>query len=293
MALLNGPALGFDLKSLRLQNRGMSPDLYRAILHKLAEIPGGFHVSIDSIHGEFFRFTQQGTLPNTELIFLGRELLGMFNFDIDDESFKYALNEVAHVCLQGADATATAVSLCQRLAEALRHYRIDAYSAGGLAEMLFKHQPVVALDTFFNSPSKLLGRLSASGESVVHSVDSGALLAWVKVQPAVRAPLVAAEIEIHRKNPDGIFSWSPIAVSLLEMALNKQKVLDGFAEHFQPRMWSGSLASVLRPHQEFVTQLANDTDAIVSMWARDQLALMNKRIAQERHIDQRNDGSFE
>jgi len=293
LALLNDPDSGFDLASLRLRNRGMSPDLYQAILHRLAGMPGGFQVAIESIHIEFFRCTQQRTFPNAELIALGRELLGMFNFEIDGENFEHQLNEVAHVCMQGVDATDTAIPLCQRFAEALHHYRIGAYSFGMLAETLFRHQPVAALDAFFSPPQKPLGRLSASGKSVVSSADSGALLAWVKAEPAVRAPLLAAEIEMHCKDADGMFSWSPIAASLLEIAPNKQEVLDGFSEHFRPRIWSGSIAGVLRPYQEFATRLAKDTDATVSMWAREQLALMNKRVAQESLIERRTDERFE
>lgn len=288
------PAFKSDLASLRLRNSGMLPDLYQTILLKLARIPGGFSVSIDSLYMEIFHCTQGVNFKNHELISLGRKLLDIFNFEIDDESFKYKFNEVASACLQGTDAATIATHLCQRFAEALDSYRIQTYSFGILAETLFKHQPVAALNAFLSSPRKALPiKLSDSEENVINAADPEALLAWVKVEPAVRAPILAAQIEIHSKDAEGVFSLSPIATSLLKIAPNKQEILDGFSEHFFPSSWSGSISSVLAPYQELATQLTNDKDVTVAAWAKIQLASMAEWIAHEIRLHQSNDARFE
>ena len=281
-----------------LRGGGMSALIHRAILLKLAQLPGGYQVAIDALGMELHVHRSEKSLPAAELISLGRELLNMFNFEVNDDNFAYHLNEVAIVCMRGQDATAVAVGLCQRFAEALKNYRSGVDSFRKLAETLFKHQTAAALDAFLGQPPTALGhplltRFSLSKKSVVNSAPIDELLAWVSLEPAVRAPLLAAEIEIHCIGADGVLSWSPIAASLLGLAPNKQDVLDKFAECFHPRAWSGSISGVLRPFQELVMQLAKNEDATVAAWAKGQLALMADRIVHESRIDQRIDERFE
>jgi hypothetical protein len=138
-----------------------------------------------------------------------------------------------------------------------------------------------------------VSQFSMSGKSAVNSVDADALLAWVQEEPAVRAPLVAAEIDIYSTDSLGNFTLSPIAASLLEIAPNRQDVLDGFAKHFHPMCWSGSIANILRPYQELMKPLAVGADHNIATWAQKQLAQMEERISQERWNEQRTDERFE
>jgi hypothetical protein len=292
------PIWSYDWFKYGLLGKGMSPVIYREILLKLAQLPDGFQIAINSLGMAFFRIRSEHIAPSVELLSLGRELLGMFNFDVKDENCAYRLGEVADVCMQGPDATTFAVNFCQRFADALQNSRCDTYSLGSLLETLFKHQPTAALDAFFGTRSaargySLISQYSRSEKNVLNVADAGSLLAWVKAEPAVRAPLLASEIGIHCIDAHGAFTWSPMAASLLEIAPNRQHVLDGFAQHFYPQCWSGNIADVLRPYHEWVKRLANDADADIAAWAGDQLTLMTERIARERSIDQRTDERFE
>lgn len=292
------PIQSYHCVTYGLLDNGMPAGLYRAILLKLAEQPTGLQIAVDSLGMEFHRCASRKSAPPVELASLGRELLSRFNFDVAGNNFEYHLTEVADISMQGPDATPAAVTLCQRFAEALQDYRRGADSLRKLAETLFKHQPVAALDAFLGQPPTALGyssisQFSLSGKSVVNAADAGALLAWIKEEPAVRAPLLAAEIEIHCTDSTGTFAWSPLAASLLEMAPNRQAVLDGFANRFYPRCWSGSIANVLRPYQELAKRLTTGVDAEIAVWASGQLALMAKRISQERWSEQRTDERFE
>lgn len=277
---------------------GMSVALYREILLKLSQLPGGFVIAVDSLGMKYFRCRSNNLPLSVELLSLGREVLGMFNFDAVGDNSEYYLAEVAGVCMRGPDATTVAIKFCQRFAEALQDHERSAYSLGTLAETLFKLQPVAALDAFLGQPPTAMGRSSISQFSlrekiVINSVDADDLLAWVKENPAVRAPQVAAEINIHSTDAQGNFAWSPMAASLLDIAPNKQDVLDGFAKHFHPMCWSGSIANVLRPYQGLVTQLVNGVNADITVWAKEQLAQMKERISQERWSEQGTDERFE
>lgn len=280
-----------------LGNR-MSVALCREILLKLSQLPGGFEIAVDALGMKYYRCRSENLPLSGELLSLGREVLSMFNFDAVGNNTEHHLAEVARVCMQGPEATTVAIKFCQRFAEALQDNGRSAYSFGTLAETLFKLQPVAALDAFLGQPPTAMGRSTVSqfslrGQSVVNSADVDVLLAWVKENPAVRVPQVAAEIDIHSTDALGNFAWSPMAASLLDIAPNRQDVLDGFAKHFHPMCWSGSIANVLRPYQGLVTQLVNGVDADIAVWAKEQLAQMNERISQERWSEQRTDERFE
>jgi len=135
--------------------------------------------------------------------------------------------------------------------------------------------------------------LTLSEKSVVNSAAPEALIAWAKVEPAVRAPRLAAEIEVHGRDADGLSCWSPVAASLLEMAPNKREVLNEFSRNFQPLSCNGSISGVLAPYQELATRLVNGKDATVAAWAKVQLVSMAESIAQETHWKQRTDERFE
>ena len=276
----------------------MSVAMYREIFLKLSQLPGGFEIAVDALGMKYFRCRSDNLPLSVELLSFGREVLGMFNFDAVGNNSEYHLAKVAGVCMQGPEATTDAIKFCQRFAEALQDHERSAYTLGTLAETLFKLQPVAALDAFIEQQPTAMGRSSVSqfslrGKSVVNSANADVLLAWVKENPAVRSPLVAAEINIHCTDEQGNFAWSPLAAGLLEIAPNRQNVLDGFAKHFHPMCWSGSIANVLRPYQGLVTRLVNNVDADIAMWAKEQLAQMNERISQERWNEQRTDDRFE
>lgn len=292
------PVSRYSLIKHGLLGDGMSVALYREILLKLSQLPGGFQIAVDALGMKYFRCRSENLPPSVELLSLGREVLSMFNFDAVGNNAEHHLAEVARVCMQGPDATTAAIKFCQRFAEALQDHGRSAYSLGTLAETFFKLQPVAALDAFLGQSPTAMGRSSVSqfslrGESVVKSADADVLLAWVKEKPTVRAPQMAAEIDIHSTDAQGNFAWSPMAASLLDIAPNRQDVLDGFTNHFHPMCWSGSIANVLRPYQGLVTQLVNGVDADIAVWAKEQLAQMNERISQERWSEQRTDERFE
>ena len=298
LALSVAPVSSFSWIRHGQLGNGMSVAMYTEILLKLSQLPGGFEIAVDALGMKYFRCRSENISPSVELLLLGREVLGMFNFDVVGSNSDYHLTEVAEVCMQGPDATTVAIEFCQRFAEALLDDGRRAYTFGTLAETLFKLQPVAALNAFLEQPPTAMGRSSVSqfsmnGKSVVNSVDAGTLLAWVKENPAVRSPLVAAEVDIHCTDEQGNFAWSPIAASLLEIAPNRQDVLDGFAKHFHPMFWSGSIANVLRPYQGMLTQMLNGVDAGIAMWAKEHLAQMNERISQERWSEQQTDERFE
>lgn len=276
----------------------MSLEVYREVLLALAQAPDGFRVAIDSFGMELHVRRSEKSELEPGLLALGRELLCMFDFDVSGNNFEHHLNAIAAECLQGEDAADAAVKVCQRFAHALRDYRSGSDGLVKLASTLFKYQPEAALNAFLEEPPTelpftLLSRFSLTRKSVVNAADNTALLNWVRADPAVRVRLLAAEIEILDSDSRSELRWSRLAAALLQMAANKQEVLDEYSARFRPRGWMGSLADALRPYRDFVERLTSDPDRVIARWAEKQLAAMERRIASDRRIDRQADESFE
>ncbi|BCO28942.1 hypothetical protein MIZ03_3852 [Rhodoferax lithotrophicus] len=213
LAYENAPLSNFDWIKSKYQSNdtGMPESLYLSILLKLAETPDGLQIAMQSLGSTFFQNSIEGSVPSTELVLLGRELLERFNFDRGGNDFESKLIEVAEVCMQGAEATITAINFCLRFAGSHLDYRLSLVSLRNLAETLFRLQPVAALDAFIGDsriPKRLewISNFSAIEKSVVNSADVDVLQAWVKVSPAIRAPLLAAAIDIHSTDSHGNYA---------------------------------------------------------------------------------------
>lgn len=298
IAVGKAPARSYFFASMRGGANGLSTKMFAEIVQRLSELPNGHVVALDALGMEIFaRQSQKLGIPDA-IVFLGRDLLASFDFESQDSNIAYRLDEIAKVCLSGNDAQEATKNFCTRLSESLEDYRSRADSFGKLACTLFKLQPDAALDAFLFHQKKtplgytILSRFSMSKPSVVNCAESSRLLAWVARDRAIRAPLLATEINILAKT-DNTLAWSQLAADLLAMAPDRAAVLRGFESRFRPRSWSGNLAQILQPYIEMTSRLRQDVDAVVAEWAAAQLKALELRVAAESRYEREVDESFE
>lgn len=292
------PARSFYHAAMRRRDHEMSTEMYVKVVQQLAKMPKGLEVAIDSVRMEIhIHRSEVAKIPN-EIIALGRELLISFDFAERDNNVAYHLDELAKVCLLGSDGAVAADAFCRHFAESLRVIKSHAGDFRKLACTMFKLQPNAALNAFVGEELTplgypLLSRFGLSKSSVVNCAESSALLDWVKQDVGVRAPLLAAEVDIFVKTDKGNFTWSPVAVGLLSMSTDRAAVLGGFEGRFRPRAWSGGLQEALQPYIEMTEKLCLDNDPIVADWALSHLTSMRSRIAARINVERRQDESFE
>jgi len=116
---------------------------------------------------------------------------------------------------------------------------------------------------------------------------------WVRVDPEIRAPLLASEISILATTDDGATVLSPLAAHLLGMVSNKQSVLNAFGGNFHPSHWSGSLAQTLTPFVTLAEGLLNHPEPLVANWAAESLKAMRTRIENDHRWEAGREESFE
>jgi len=298
----------YTLRTPHMGAGGLSVPKFCEAIDVLAQMDKGLLPAIDEVGTELsLRKSRQAEVP-PEVAVLARNLLARFTFQTGNHGVAWRVNELAKHAFAGPEAADAAAQFAARFATALDDYRSRGEDFGELACTLFKLQPLVALDAFLSKPNpkRHLGfraRFIARHGSIVQCAHEEVLLQWVGVDPQVRAPLIAQEIDIFRKKTRENMSalddgpteveLSPLAGRLLALAPEKSAVLLGFSRHFHPSHWSGSLAQTLTPYQALLEKLLGDADPVVTTWAQKALDVMRQRIEQDRQMHAREEQSFE
>lgn len=273
-------------------------DFKRMVLG-VADLPDGFSVAVDIFSMRLHAIKNDKLDIPKEILALGRELLIRADFQSSDDNFAYHLNEIAAACLTGEETHEDSLRICTNFIRALRDYRSGARHYHALASTLFKLQPKAALKSFFSQRKKeqrsdYLEMFYLGKESPVNSAPPEVLLEWAAQNRAVRIPLLAGEIDLFDKNGgQQIVAWSPIALRLLTLAVDRMDILDIFASRFRPQGCFSSLADVLKPYLQLVKKLKHDNDPLILAWMQRQEISLMRQIEVDRECERHIDESFE
>jgi hypothetical protein len=281
------PARAFRVHTARRDSPGLSVEKYVQVIRRVASMPDGLAVAIESLSMEYY-LCRGGKAPLDErLRQLGHELFDLFAFGSTDHNLPYKLKELANVCLVGEAGLPAAKAFALKFAVALADHNSGARACADLACALFKHQPQISLDAFLLVPpgrsrSPLESLFERARGKALQCAGNEAILSWGILDPDVRLPLIAAEIDVLGETADRMPMWSDLASRLLELASNKTPILEAFNRHFQSGQWSGSLEQALTPYLNFANQLKNDPSPEVATWAARHVHGMEESIAQDR-----------
>lgn len=291
------PAWTYSELALGRASDCIAPSSYEQLLLRIAGLPDGMTVAVRLLSMRLHSSDRGQALVDQPTLALGRALLGMFTFQVNDDDIDYHLSKIAEICLSGHEASACAVALARNYLMAVRNGQTWAWRFDELICALFRLQPVAALDVLLGAGNTQDGSLvnlcALRGTSAVNCADPQSLLSWARVAPADRIPKLAGEIEVITMRSDGEPDWSALASALLSMAPNRQAVLDQFSRRLHPRAWSGSLADALRPCRTMLSRLARQADPLVADWARRQEEALAARIKQDDELDRQSDERFE
>jgi hypothetical protein len=298
----------YTLRTPGEDGHGLSVGKFCQAVEVLAHMEKGLLPAIEEVGTELsLRKSRKEPVP-PEIAVLARNLLAMFNFEDARHNVAWRVNELAKCALDGPEAASAAAQFAVRFAAAMDNYRTHSEEFGDVACTLFRLQPQLALDAFLSKPNprRHLGfraRFVARHGSIVQCAPEEVLMQWIAVEPAIRAPLVAQEIDIFSKptkeNASALDDasdevvLSPLASRLLALAPDKSAVLQAFGRHFSPSHWSGSLAQTLAPHQGLLEKLMVEPDPVVATWAERSLDVMRQRIEQDQRMHAREEQSFE
>ncbi|MDD2700595.1 MAG: hypothetical protein PHH36_05090 [Sideroxydans sp.] len=277
------------------------PPNFRQILLGVASLTNGYEVAVDVLGMRLHSIRTSKMEVDEETAALGRHLLALCNFRSSKQNDAYHINEIATACLRSDAAYEEALATAKNLARALVDYRTEARQYGELAATLFRLQPIAAIKGFLERKQSRQYRNSLSylfsfdrKESPVNAATPEILIAWANKSRRARLPLLAQEVRLSVSSGEhDTAEWSPLALTILEMAPDRLAILDIFASRFQPSCWPGSLADVLLPYLGLAKKMQTHNDPQVVDWAKKQIVHLENRMEEDRKRDRRVDESFE
>lgn len=307
------PAYTFSLRTRESfgpqGTRGVSVEAFCALAQDLSRAPDGLVSVIQDVSADIFGRRSHSIDVPAQLLQLGRALLERFDFDTNNQHVVARVTDLAKRCIPGEEGEAVARVLASKLKTAMQDYRTPTHYWGDLARLLFQHHPAVALDSFMLADKGARRTLRSASfhrrGPVIHSAPVNGVIDWVTIDPAARAPLVAAHTSlIERKTApresalDDIGEGTPVHLSelaarLLEVAPEKRPVLDALANSLHPLHYSGSVASTLAPFLSVLDEMSTSADKVVAGWATEQIARVRAQIEQDRQRESKDEGRFE
>lgn len=263
-------------------------DLGELIL-AIANQAEGFPVAIDVLSMRLYSDGDQKVSLPPELIDAGRQLLANASFDDRNSMSDFYLLTIANACLIGSRAESAARSLCERIRKGLSDYTFTAYRHDQLLQALFKLQPRIALDVFFDKQNGEESKLSVDDfdapsdrrKNPLDEVPQALILDWCNERPTERYERLSQVISFY-SNGDGSLTWTPLAREMLRRAPNPLAVLRNFVARFSPRSWMGSRAAIVEARLPLLEQLEKAADEETEVYIRKVRAELAEDIARTR-----------
>lgn len=272
-----------------------SPEEQLALLLKdIALLSGGVEISLDILHMHLWRYRNDNRVPSPFIVDVGRKLLVYVDFSKKGSNRDYGLKNVISVCLSGQEGESTAKQVCETIRSQIQMYRISSHDISAVLKALFELQPFIALDTFM-LPEPLCHRITLFDiDTPVEVVDEQVLKQWADHEPDERYPLLGECLSMFGKKNDGESKeFSPLFLSLLDSAPDKQRFLGDYYPRLQPRSWGGSLSVILEHRKTKLISLAEQSDEEVKRWVDDAMPDLDRWIEKERGRDRAGEESFE
>ena len=271
------------------------------LLIKIAAVQDGNGTALEILHRRLNAI--KGEPVPSELIRIGRDLLGTVVFRGRSLHDDYQLCIISETCLIGPDGAEAARSLCRRFREAVWSYQTHAIYHENFVRTLLRVQPRAALDGFCGGTKQDLTagiRLFQSVSQVrgcpLDSVPVDDLLTWCDEDAEARYSTVSGVIRIATvASNDGHPAWTSTALRLLDRAPNPVAVLRAYIGQFGYIF--PSEASAVERHLPLLDEYTKHENGAVAEFATKEGARLRAAIAtarqQERAAARDRDERFE
>jgi hypothetical protein len=258
---------------------GLAPDARSELLHRLRQLPRGTRVAFRLIESVLNRPDRVEPLDAFDRDTLEECVFAFVSTtnDVDHEE-DYRLRRALDLLASTPSAPEFFGRLSRALAEVLPATRgyLGTRDEHLIARMIM-HAPVSTFSDLIEPIGEwmLSHRIETDHTLRAYAdafsvIDLRELMAWVRLKPVERAPLVAAfapmTIVDDVGNPEAVVI-APWAAELLDVAPDKVSVLESFQPHRMLSGWSGSYAEAMKPRRAIVENLCSHPDPAVAAWA--------------------------
>jgi hypothetical protein len=193
---------------------------------------------------------------------IARSVLAMFPEMDGSDKLDYDLGVVAKYCLQGQDGEALTRELCQKLKRRSQG-DFGLHKFHELLGRMVNLHPEAVLDELLGDPEEhtywlFLELIGWTRPNPLDSIPVETVLSWADREPESRLIKIAELFRLyHRPEEEGPLEWTDLAVRLLQVAIDKERVLAVYTDRLSPRSWSGSLAETMERRLVLFDSLAS------------------------------------
>lgn len=301
LALDTVPVSAFVQLAYGRAHEQLGDEQLHALLQKIMSKEGGIGVATEIVGMRVFgRLSDK--LPISESL---RATCRDFLSKVDWENIgqrDHLLGKVIKVAFDRPEYESQARSLCNKMGEALRGWKVHSRDLGEVITALTKTFPIVVLDMLVEQATDDHGALFQGSRDnracPLDSMPDEAWMSWAAEKPETRYELLARVMRFSSAGEeDHANGWSPVATRLIEVAPDPVPVLNTFLQRFTPNGWSGSLADTLATRMPLIETLKHHPKREIAAWAEEHApafsAYIDRQRAQEAAEHRDRDQTFE
>lgn len=206
------------------------------------------------------------------------------------------LSKIIKKCFIGDQAQLNARCVLKKIKNYFEKQAYPWNHYGKVLQALALVQPRIFLECMFDDGktaeqddlSSILMDTLRTGTNPLSSIADEMILTWCGENPAVRYKKIAFNITPYIVKENGEWSWTSLALYLIDNTPDPLEMLDIFMANLHPTSWSGSITEAIWEKQiPLLEKLRNGGGGHISIWASNKIELIKVDIQKEREKELR------
>jgi hypothetical protein len=158
----------------------------------------------------------------------------------------------------------------------------------GSGALLAERAPEAFLNAAFLDPNVSVARrrnwfqVDFDRKNPIASLSIDAAIAWTAIDPPRRVPLIWDAIPHHAVGPDQQAGLSPLALALLDVSEEPERLVGELAQGYPTGSFSGRYSDFMARHRDVLASLRDHPNPAIRAIIAPRLAEMDDEIAERR-----------
>jgi len=269
---------------------------------------GGINVVLDILYMMVYGAKDRDDEYNADLRKFCVKLISELDWaqlDLSNANFVHHIADIVQYSISKDMSESAAILILENLTRQ-ENGKFLVNRIGEIISPFVEHFPKASLNTLFRFDNQVdIRRLTKSNyrkSSAIEKIDPDMLIDWCLESPNDRCEFAASLCKLFEQSNDAISDSTVLGIAspaqkLLEIAPDKNKILQIFMSRYTPNSWSGSRSVIMRQRLELIDQLNLNADTglqkLIDVIKNDYKAAIAREEKHEQEYERLETGSFE